>query len=186
MFGLFESTRVQRHKSIDGEVLNLESRVYTFGTMANDDGCWVRTVVDELRRPGRVPRFSPMPADVRVRMNKTLGALWPLAQSSRDDVVFRVAQMISGVRGPPPRPHAFTPEPEASRIAVAAEAEGFAAASAYAAGKSVATDEERSDLYRKYVKEVWGSVHRYVASRPQAAGTSRSVPSASAPAAPVE
>uniref|UniRef100_A0A0D3HTI5 Uncharacterized protein n=1 Tax=Oryza barthii TaxID=65489 RepID=A0A0D3HTI5_9ORYZ len=160
--------------------------------MANDDGGahdrWVRTVVDELRRfralrprPGRVPRFTPMPPDARARMNKTLGALWPLAQSSRDDVVFRVAQMISGVRGPPPRPHAFTPEPEASRIAVAAEAEGFAAASAYAAGKSVATDEERSDLYRKYVKEVWGSVHRYVASRPQAAGTSRSVPAAQPP-----
>uniref|UniRef100_A0A0E0C3I9 WPP domain-containing protein n=1 Tax=Oryza meridionalis TaxID=40149 RepID=A0A0E0C3I9_9ORYZ len=152
--------------------------------MANDDGGahdrWVRTVVDELRRfralrprPGRVPRFTPMPPEVRARMNKTLGALWPLAQSTRDEVVSVIAQRISGVRGLPRRRHGFTPEPEASRIAVAAEAEGFAAASAYAAGKSVATDEERSDLYQKYTKEVWGSVYRYEASRAQAAGTSR-------------
>lgn len=151
---------------------------------------WVDVaVLDELqrfrslrRRPGRVPRFTPMPPEVWARFTKELGAFWPLAQSTRDDIVSCIAQRISGSRGSLPRRHGFIPEPEATGIAVAAEAEGFAAASAYAADKSVATDEERCNLYRKYVKEVWGSVYRYEASRAQAAGgTSRSGPAAQPP-----
>ncbi|KAF8762583.1 hypothetical protein HU200_009294 [Digitaria exilis] len=85
---------------------------------------------------------------------------------------------------PPQRLHGFTPEPEASRIAVAAEA----AASAHAAGKPVATtDEERCNLYRRYVKEVWHSVYRHEASRHhQAAGTEPSSgPAAQAQPPPV-
>uniref|UniRef100_A0A0D9WK73 WPP domain-containing protein n=1 Tax=Leersia perrieri TaxID=77586 RepID=A0A0D9WK73_9ORYZ len=154
--------------------------------MANDDGGaeerWIRTVVDELRRfhalrphpSGVRPRFAPLPPELRARMHEKLGALWPLAQSTRDGIVSRAARRISGAAGLPWRRYGFIPEPEASRIAVAADAEAFAAVSAYAAGKSVATDEERSDLYRMYAKEVWASVYRYEESRAQAAAATSS------------
>nr|CAB3481474.1 unnamed protein product [Digitaria exilis] len=124
------------------------------------------------------------PTEVRASVNRTLGALWPLSQSNRGKFVSLIAQSISGTQGPPQRLHGFTPEPEASRIAVAAEA----AASAHAAGKPVATtDEERCNLYRRYVKEVWHSVYRHEASRHhQAAGTEPSSgPAAQAQPPPV-
>ncbi|KAF8653753.1 hypothetical protein HU200_061867 [Digitaria exilis] len=123
-------------------------------------------------------------APATASVNRTLGALWPLSQSNRGKFVSLIAQSISGTQGPPQRLHGFTPEPEASRIAVAAEA----AASAHAAGKPVATtDEERCNLYRRYVKEVWHSVYRHEASRHhQAAGTEPSSgPAAQAQPPPV-
>ena len=65
------------------------------------------------------------------------------------------------------------PEPEASRADAAVDAEAFAAASAYAADKDLATDAERFEVFQTYVKELWTRAKRYIESRPQAAGTSR-------------
>ncbi|CAD6255023.1 unnamed protein product [Miscanthus lutarioriparius] len=135
--------------------------------MPNDDHSaaedrWVRTVVEEIRRfqslrprPGRVLRYTPMPPAF---------------------MVAEKLEKLAGLQG-------YSAWPEASRIAAAAEAEGFAAASAYAAGKSLATDEERADVFKKYIKEVSGTAKRYAMSRPQAAGTSRSGPAAQPPPA---
>jgi hypothetical protein len=124
-----------------------------------------------------------MPPEVRERVNKSL-AIWPPPQSKRDRVMVLVTQRMAGLQGSGIAwRYGAIPEPEASHAAVDAEAEGFAAASAYAASKSLATDEERSDVFRTYIKEMLLSAYRYAKSRPQAAGTSRSGPATQPPPA---
>ena len=150
--------------------------------MANDDlnalDLWNRTVVEEIRRfqslrphPGRVLRCTPMPPEVKAQLDKTLG-IWPLPQSTRDGMVDMVAKKMAGLL-PIGLHDGVIPEPEAVRAAAAVDAEAFAAASAYAADKDLATDAGRSEVFQTYVKELWTRAKRYIESRPQAAGTSR-------------
>jgi hypothetical protein len=101
-----------------------------------------------------------MPPEVRARVNKSL-ACWPVPPKDRCHVELMVAEKLEKLAGL----QGYSPWPEASRIAAAAaEAEGFAAASAYAASKSLATDEERFDVFRTYIKEMWLSAYRYAKS----------------------
>ena len=114
-----------------------------------------------------------MPPEVRAELANSLG-IWPLPQSTRDGAVDTVAKQMGLSAGYLALRHGTIPEPEASR---AAEAEAFAAASAYAAGKDLlATEAGRFEVFQTYIRELWTRACRYAKSRarPQAAGASTS------------